>query len=445
MTTPSAPGPALPHRVLAECASEGDPLRIVSLEDRPDAVIILTWLTRLRWFALAGQSSALIIAEAWLGLDLPLCWLLAVMGVTAITNILLLVLLHRRWDLPEFLVPAVLILDVVLLTAMLSGAGGPRNPFCELYLIHVAMAVVVLPPRWTWAIVAVAVIGFATLFVFHRPFQGGVPLRDETLRVGSWVALTTTAGLIAYFIGRLRANLRARENELGQMREKLEQGERVASLATLAAGAAHELGSPLGTIAVVARELERWAEQGELEERTIADVRLIRSEVDRCRRILDRMNVDNLRRGADAPGVLTVASLLGQLRDELPERLFEMLKVDCDKRIDQFEVSPNALVQILAILVQNAFDACEPQTPDVTLRIAPLPGGFRFEVSDRGTGMAPEQLERLGDPFATTKAPQRGMGLGLFLARSLTEHLRGRLEIFSAPGQGTTAVLEFPK
>lgn len=431
-------------RVLTEPTREADPLRPVSLHDRPDAVIILTWLTRLRWFAIAGQSSALLIGGAWLGLDLPLPWLLSVMGVTAATNLLLLGLLQRRWDLPGMLVPTILLLDVVLLTAMLAAVGGPQNPFCEFYLIHVAMAVVVLPARWTWAIAAVAILAYATLFMFHRPFQSDVPLRPETLSAGSWVALATTAGLIAYFIGRLRASLRARDRQLTRMRERLEHGERLASLATLAAGAAHELGSPLGTIAVVARELERTAPPSVPGTRTLEDVRLIRAEVDRCRRILDRMNVDNLRQGAETPTGLTPEALLAALKAELSHRPFEILTVTVDPRLRHFVAPVDALVQVLAILLQNALDACGSNGGGVELTMMPSAGGLRFEVADRGPGMTAEQMARLGDPFNTTKAPQHGMGLGLFLARSLAEHVRGRLEVASASGQGTRVVLEFP-
>jgi len=433
---------AMEERVLTQPNLGAESESPLGLSHRSDVIVVLTWLSRLRWFALAGQLAAALIAGWWLDLSLPWAWLMLIISLTALTNMVLVVYLRRSNTLPAILVPGLLLLDVLLLTALLGATGGPHNPFCQLYVIHVAMAVVAGPARWTWGIVGAAVLCYGGLFRYSQPL---VPsLAEDVYTAGSWAALTITAGVIAYFIGRLRVNLGERETQLATMRLRVEQGERLTSLASLAAGAAHELGTPLGTIAVVAHELERTAQNAEMSSAIVEDVRLIRSQVDRCRGIVDRMNIENVRYDRQTPDELPVEALMNDLREELKPGQFENLDWDVDPSVHVMEVHRTALVQVLAVLIQNAFDACEAEASRVTLSISPEGDYLRFTIRDRGVGMTSHQLRRAGEPFVTTKAPQRGLGLGLFLARSVTEHVKGTLTLRSAPGQGTVAVLKFP-
>jgi two-component system sensor histidine kinase RegB len=434
----------LEEKVLTHPGDVVDEATALGLHRRSGVLLVLTWLARLRWLAIAGQSTAVAIAALWLEFNLPLRWLFAVIAFTGVTNLLLVGLLRRSSELPEFLVPLLLLTDVLALTALLAAAGGPSNPFCQLYLIHVAMAVVVLRARWTWAIVIVSVLCFGLLFFAHVPLARPLGVPPLALRVGDWLAFAITAGVIAYFVGRLRANLRERERQLEIMRDRIEQNERLASLATLAAGAAHELATPLGTIALVARELERPLEKSAANARTLEDVKLIRSQVDRCRDIVDRMNIERTRQNDEFALDTPVDVLLANLADELKPGQFERVDVHRDAAVATLRIHRAAVVQALGILLQNAIDASDDQDGRVKLSIACEESNVRFAVADQGCGMTPEQLSRAGEPFATTKSPSQGMGLGLFLARSITEHLNGSLRLSSAPGQGTVAVLQLP-
>lgn len=411
---------------------------------RPDAYIVLTWLIRLRWFAMAGQGTAILIA--WLGfdLDLPLPAIMAIMSVTIITNFALMICLRTIDSLPQWLIFSVLLMDVILLTAMLAATGGRHNPFCLLFLIHVAMAVVVLPSRWTWTIFGVSLACFSLLFVVYVPLAETATTPKWMLPAGGWVAVAIASGLIAYFIGRLRATLHDREDQMAAMQQRMTLSERLASLTTLAAGAAHELGTPLGTIAVVTHELERQAVKLHLPPQAIEDIQLIRDEVTRCRRILDRMNIDNLQRSDEPAVTMSVTDLLEEIRSELKPGQAEMLDVTIAPQLTTMTVRRDALVQTVGILVQNAFDASEKNQSHVSLSMALEDGWVRVIVEDHGIGMSDEQMKHLGEPFVTTKGPQRGMGLGLFLARLMAEHMRGSLKLRSAVGKGTTSVLTFP-
>jgi two-component system sensor histidine kinase RegB len=438
----ATPATAPPERELT-LADQSAPVAGADWRGRPDAYIVLTWLIRLRWFAMAGQGTAILLASYWFELALPLPALGAIMSVTIVTNLILMICLRTIETIPRWLIFAVLLSDVILLTAMLAATGGWRNPFSLLYLIHVAMAVVVLPPRWTWTILGESLVCFSLLFVVYVPLDESRSPR-WMLPVGGWVAVAIAAGLIAYFVGRLRTTLHDREEQMAQMQQRMTLSERLASLTTLAAGAAHELGTPLGTIAVVTHELERQAVKLHLPQQAVEDVRLIRDEVGRCRRILDRMNIDNLQRSDEPAVTMTVGDLLAEIKSELKPGQEALLDVTVSPAMNTMTVRRDALVQTIGILMQNAFDASEQTQSRVSLSLALDGGDVRLIVEDQGVGMSTEQMKRLGEPFVTTKGPQRGMGLGLFLARLMAEHMRGSLRLRSAVGKGTTSVLTFP-
>ncbi|MFW5692264.1 MAG: helicase-related protein, partial [Chloroflexota bacterium] len=155
-----------------------------------------------------------------------------------------------------------IVLDVLLLTVLLYFFGGPRNPFAILYVVHVAMAAAVMQSAWRWLVVVVAVGCYGGLFLVTPQSLGLYGTENQpVLAVGQWLSLMLVSVLISYFIGRVTAALMGREMELARMREQAARAEQITALATLAAGAAHELGTPLGTIAVVAKELERELER----------------------------------------------------------------------------------------------------------------------------------------------------------------------------------------
>jgi len=216
--------------------------------------IVLAWLCHLRWLAVVGQVLACVVAAGAAHLPVSVRPVALVIALTALSNVA--VILHIRRNEPaRWLVPGILLLDVLLLTALLYFNGGSHNPFAALYLVHVAMAVVVAPAVWTWIIVAAVAGGYGTLSFGHVPGSGLLLPHDATSLL-NWVALVLVAVVIAYFIGRLTRSLRMRERQLADLREQSSRNERLAALTTLAAGAAHELGTPLATIAVVAKELE---------------------------------------------------------------------------------------------------------------------------------------------------------------------------------------------
>jgi two-component system, sensor histidine kinase RegB len=403
--------------------------------------IALGALTRLRWLAIIGQVAATLVAFFGLRLELPIVPIALVGVLTAVSNAGAVIAMRRRRPL-QGLVQILLLLDVGSLTALLYFTGGASNPFSVLYLVHVAMAVTVLGSAWTWVVVAMAAGCYGALFVWRIPLAGAPELSPGMLAMGHWFALALVAVLIAVFIGRVEHSLRDREHELVDMREQVTKNELLATLTTLAAGAAHELNTPLGTIAVVAKELEVSAGGVGDPETVREDARLIRREVDRCREIINRLRLDV---GEDVVQreAITATALVKHLRRDLREEENARLRVLIGTDVERVDAPARALEQALLVLLRNAFDASPPDA-GVTLSIQRREGRIRIEVEDRGAGMSEDLLRRAGQPFYTTKEPGRGMGLGLFLVRLVAERCGAEFSLFSKLGEGTRCVLELP-
>jgi two-component system sensor histidine kinase RegB len=424
----------------------------------PDVSVINTqWTLRLRLGSLLGQLATVVVVYFGMGIVIPLLPLVALLAIGLLSNLACQLHLRRHRDQPvgRTLLPLLMGLDVVHLTAMLYLTGGPMNPFSIMYLVLIALATVVLPPRATWGLVALSVAGFAVLYFWHRPLdlhghgQGGGHRHgdgDDPMRIhlyGMWVACSIAASFIVYFLLRIRRALAQREAELEAARSLSARRDKLASLATLAAGAAHELATPLSTIAIAAKELERQLAAGRADAAALDDVQLIRAQVARCRSVLDQL----AREAGDSTGEslleVTPAAVLAAAEEGLADPA--RLRILCEDAAAQqrMRLPLRSLAQALRALLKNALEA-SPADTVVEVRVTLDAGALRIEVADRGSGMSPEVLRRLGEPFFTTKAPGSGMGLGVFLCRAVFESLGGQLTFTSQSGHGTRAVVHLP-
>jgi len=422
--------------------------KMIPGSSRTDPRIALPWIVRLRYAMAAGQVATCLIVDRLLGIGLPLRWLMLPPLVVAVSNwwIEHRVTAGAGKSTESTVIGRIFILDTLCLTAALMLTGGPSNPFSLLFLVHITLAATILNQRQTWGLGALACVCFGLLFWKSFPIaelemqsHGGTA---SLHLIGMWVAFAVASTLVAMFSGRISELLRAREQSLLRMQEELAKKDRLASLVTLAAGAAHELSTPLGTIAVVAKELEHYATHTSPNSAIAEDSRLVRQEVERCRGILQRMSLAGAEPVGEALEELQAREILEFVRGAFAGRPEVRIVADEEARSALVRVPRHAVEQALIVLVKNGLEASANNSM-VTLT-ATIQGRLRFEVCDSGSGMSEETLRRAGEPFFTTKEPGKGMGLGIFLVRTLTERLEGRFELNSTLGAGTRAAFELP-
>jgi two-component system, sensor histidine kinase RegB len=398
----------------------------------------LPWLIRLRVITAVLDFAVVAIALAWPGADFPLRQAAGVVALSGLVNGLMALALRRGWSPPAPLLVLALLVDVALLSWLLDLTGGPFNPFAVVLAVHVALAGVTAGRAAALVVGVGAAAAYGLLLYLHtlEGVAGHHRLNDfPTHLFTMWVAVSATAELAAYFA--VQAG-----QAVDTMRRRAMRSERLVALTTLAAGAAHELSTPLATIAVAARELERSA-AGEAGAGLADDARLIRTEVDRCQAILDQMSGRAGGSMEQAPEAIDVASAIADAARELPGDGGARVRVDAGGSLPAIRASRAAFRQAMLSLLANALDASPAGAAvEVTARPTGDGAGLRIDVRDRGAGMTPEVLARAGEPFFTTRSAGRGLGLGLFLARVFAERSGGSLTI--ASGAGTTVTLDLP-
>jgi two-component system sensor histidine kinase RegB len=406
----------------------------------------IQWLARLRWAQIAGQAATVLVAQFLLSGRLPIAPLLGVVSLGLLSNLAIEMYFfgdRRRGSatprtVHEWHIALIMMVDIAILTGLLYLTGGPENPFSFLYLVQIALATVLVGGRWTWLLVALSFVGFGILLSTHEPLA----IPTDSHAYGEWVALGVASAFVVHFLLRITASLAQRERELTDARGLAARQERLASLATMAAGAAHELSTPLGTVALAAKELERALTTKHPDAELAGDARLIREQVGRCRGILEQMA-----QGAGTVGESVSSSTVGEVIDETLVGIRDQPRVVREIADDVARASlrlpPRAVSQALRSLVTNAQDA-SPANTAVVISARLDDSHLSVTIRDRGPGIPQDVMARMGEPFFTTKAPGRGMGLGLFLARAVIEGVGGSLQIDSPDAGGTEVRVLLP-
>ena len=423
-------------------------------------LINASWLIKLRWVAVVGQVVTIVVTFWLFGIRLPMIWpLVAAISVTAASN-LALMFCFTSWTRESNTSPSnlvlglVLVMDLFALTTLLYATGGPNNPFSLFFFVNVSLSALVLNRKWAWGLNVMSILCFAGLLVQHQHVPqldlGLVSIRhrgDATLQhIGLMVAFTACSSVIVYFMTRLTDELRQQQRAVRKAEELKARYEKIEALETLAAGAAHELATPLATIAIVAKDVEKAFEKHPPDfpgaEDIVEDVSLIRSQLDRCRGILDRMSSH----AGESIGEQMQSVSMAQLIDSCLEGLIDVdrVQVSLPQGADKWKVKVplDALSQAIRGLIKNALDADE-SGKSVRVEVLQKGDSAQIEITDWGPGMPEEILQRVSEPFFTTKSPGKGMGLGVFLAINVLRSVDGDVLYRSTPGQGTTATVSF--
>jgi two-component system sensor histidine kinase RegB len=396
---------------------------------------LLGRLLVLRGLLIAGWAAGI----AWLhwGLHiamplLPMGAVLALLGVFALSTAWRL-----RLDLPatqmEFL--AHLLADLTAFAVLVFFSGGATNPFVSLMLVPVVIAAISLRPRWVWLLAAVAGGFYALLLFVYQPLAIADPVAAYGMHLGGmWFNFLISAALIAFFVTRMNAGLRARDGELAALREKQLRDERILALGTQAALAAHELATPLATIQTTAHELAReFANDPDIG----ADCRLLEKQAQACKQILTQL-------AARAQDQAPTAQPLDAWLAALIER-WQVLRPDA--RLQSSLPSsrreftpPDGLEQAVLNVLNNAADAASEPVKFSAVADA---DALVIDIADRGPGFTPEQKAQAGRVLFSGKAG-RGWGMGLALTHATLERVGGSLTLAERAGGGTLARIQLP-
>lgn len=411
-------------------------------------VLRLRTLVRLRWLAVAGQTVAVLIVYLLLGFPLPLGPCLAVIGLSAWINLLIAVRWRTNLRLQSAQAGLLLAYDIFQLAVLLYLTGGLENPFAFLFLVPVTISATSLPLKWTLGIGATAFLSATFLAFWHMPlpWPPEAPLvLPNTYIAGMWTAVVCGVVFAAIYARRIAEEARQMSAALSATEMVLAREQRLSALDGLAAAAAHELGTPLATIALVAKELKReMPEAGPHAE----DIDLLISQTARCREILARL----AHHEGEADEVYQRTKMLVMLEDLIaPLRGSDVeIKVTSPEDAGEpvFRRNP-AIAYGLGNLLENAVDFAETQ---VNVEARWTPSQVVVSVSDDGPGFEQDIFDRLGDPFVTSRpgygaedsggGRHEGMGLGFFIAKTLLERSGAVVSLANRPEPGHGAVVQ---
>jgi two-component system sensor histidine kinase RegB len=417
----------------------------------------------LRCGAILAQFATLILVHRFLSTDFA--WLPMLGAVFFLTLVNALTWWRLSLDLPIGNLELFLQLsvDVLQLTVLLYYGGGSTNPFVSLYLLPLVIAAATLPRRHTWGMAALTLACYSLLMVWYVPLPGGpqhevaamagmdhsqhqmaapaaevaaFSLEDafNTHVLGMWLGFVISAVVVAYFAVEMARAVRTRDAQLTRVREETLRNERIVALGTQAAGAAHELGTPLSTMSVVIGEMRRECASAEQQEY----LSILDDQVKNCKRILGSL----LSHAQETSSELSLEEFIRNVLDE-----WQLLRPTVHYRFKVKGIQPSprlradpALRSALLNLLNNAADA-SPDEMDILLRWSE--DFVVLQILDHGPGLTPEAASRAGSAFFTTK--QEGRGLGLFLANATLERMGGSVRLSNREGGGATTEVIIPR
>ncbi|NJO35371.1 MAG: ActS/PrrB/RegB family redox-sensitive histidine kinase [Rhodospirillales bacterium] len=415
---------------------------------------------RLRWFGVVGQLLTVCYVYFFLGFQFAIGICLALIALTAWLNVFLRMRYSTRTRLSTTFATALLAYDIVQLAALLYLTGGIENPFVFLIVAPVTVSAATLPPRNTIALGVLAACVTSLLVYFYRPlpwYSGGGSELPTLYNLGVLASVLAGMVFLALYVWRLAKEARQMTEALAATEMVLAREQQLHALDGLAAAAAHELGTPLSTIAVVAKELAREApKDGSFAD----DIALLQSQAERCREILKKLT-----RGPQEPDPLHARISVRELIEEAaaPYRGFntEIAISACAEPDNNASATAEPVGQRrpgviygLANLVENAVDFAERR---VEITATWTARDVVITIADDGRGIPLPVLETLGEPYITTRPARHpgqgtdgepsGMGLGFFIAKTLLDRSGATvaLENRAAPATGAIARVSWPR
>jgi two-component system sensor histidine kinase RegB len=403
--------------------------------------VVLKYLLLLRGMTIAGQLLALIVIDRRFDFDVP-WWPVSsiLLGLAAVTAVAWR-RLGRTEQVPMHEFVGQLLLDIAALSALVYFTGGSLNPFISLFLLPIIFAAAALPSAATAIVAGAAIAAYtALMFVAHPPHQPAPHEHGIGLHLwGMWYGFLLSAGCVAIFVARIGRALRERDAALADARANALRDERIVALGTLAAGTAHELGTPLATMAVVAQDL---ASDLEREPELRAAVGVLQAQIERCKTALRELARDAGQLPAEEAYRVPLPTFVENLLAEF-QQLHRDVPLQC--AVSASPSAPRIIVDrtLRQALLNVLNNAAEASSRAVEVRCEWDRDSLRVEVADDGPGIAARIREHLGQKVITSKG-ESGMGLGVYLATSAIRRIGGKVEYQTAPRGGTRVRIHLP-
>ena len=400
-------------------------------------------LVQLRWIAVVGQVVTILIVHFGFGIPLPLKPMLVVLLGLVAFNIASLLRWRRRSDVSNGELFFALRVDVAMLTAQLCLSGGATNPFVFLYLLQVTLAAVLLDAWSTWTMVAITALCFAGLTFFGPPLVYPPDQAQGLLSpyvLGLLICFALNATLLVIFITRIGRNLRERDGRLADLRQRAAEEEHIVRMGLLASGAAHELGTPLATLAVILgdwRRLPHFSSDPEL----LQEVAEMQVQVQRCKTIVSGILLSAGEARGESSEETTICDFLDDLVEDWCATRPQTTLVYDNRVVDDLPmVSDSTLQQMICNVLDNALDASPHWVRLEAERDADV---LRLTVTDTGPGFAPAMLAQFGKPYQSSKG-RPGGGLGLFLVVNVARTVGGHVSAVNRPQGGAAVTITLP-
>lgn len=403
----------------------------------------LGYLLLIRLFAIGGQVLALSYMYFYIGIHFPVKPVILIITLLSMFTAFSWRAYRDSKEITDHVFVIQLMVDVFALSCLIYFTGGSINPFISLFILPIIFSAASLKPAYTSVITLAAIGSYTSLMFFHVPL-GNVHIHQSGTQMhlwGMWFGFILTASLVAYFVSRIGRTLRERDRALAEARENALHAEQILSLGTLAAGTAHELGTPLSTVAILAKELEHeYQDQQEL----VSDLRLLRQQIDHCKQILARMADNAGQVHANSGHIIAVDNYLDNLIDQWRESRPEArIKTEWQGSLPAPDIIVDlTLTHAIVNILNNAVDHASHEVKVIGRWDKQK---LELEICDDGEGLERELINKLGESIISTKLPEEGMGLGLFLAKSTLNRFGGTLQLHNRGGTGgTRAVIELP-
>lgn len=402
----------------------------------------LRQLVLLRAIAITGQIVTVAFVVSALDIPLPLAPLALGIGFLALFNLATWCRLGLRPPVADGEVFVQILVDIAIFTVLLYFTGGAANPFASMYVLNIAVAAAVLPRAYTWNVAGAAGAGYLLLIFFSSPLTraNGERVEQQLLMTGMGINFVIVGALTAFFLVKIISTLSEHERLLAQAKENELNNETIVQLGALAAGAAHELGTPLSTIAVVVKELQvRWRKNPEL----LSELSVISDQIESCKDSLSNLLASAGHTRMEGGGKVALDEFLKAVVEKC--RLMRpKAVVTC--RWQGTQPAPEIVVeqnlrQAIMNFLNNAADA-SPEQVDVEGQWNEQELCLR--ICDQGDGIPPEAADKIGKDFFTTKPPGKGHGVGLVLSIAIISRFGGSVKLFNQPGRGACTEVRLP-